>query len=99
MGNMDSLRFMPHVAPWFRGISLTTAFTLDTAFTERPSKQMLVDRFQAYYADEPLVQVTDEIPEVRANASKHHLRIGGFDVDEKNWPMCDDDHFGQLAQG
>ena len=73
----SGIRFMPHVAPWFRGISLTTAVQL-----KRPlSKADVLALFQRYYEGEALIEVTEAIPEVRQIQNQHGVRVGGFDVD------------------
>jgi N-acetyl-gamma-glutamyl-phosphate reductase len=68
------VHFMPHVASFFRGISLTIAATL----TGPETPASLLARFREVYANEPLVAVGAEIPEVAAAAGQHGLRIGGF---------------------
>ena len=74
------VRFYPHVAPFFRGISLTLAVRL----TEPHTNQSLLEVFQSVYADEPLVDVSIDIPEIRDLDPKAGLRIGGFSVDERD---------------
>lgn len=71
------VRFVPHVAPFFRGISLTITLPLARPLTAAD----LLARYRDVYADEPLVRVTAEIPEVRQAAGRHDLTIGGFQVD------------------
>lgn len=91
--------FTPHVAPFFRGISLTTTMALAKvlcrhvgacacpaadafAGTGRPvaavagpaapqelSHAHIIDAYRAYYADERLVRVTDEVPVVKVGRS------------------------------
>jgi N-acetyl-gamma-glutamyl-phosphate reductase len=74
------VRFHPHVAAFFRGISLTMAVDL----AEPASPQSLFDQFQSCYGDEPLVEVSVEIPEIRDIAATPRLRVGGFAVDDRN---------------
>jgi N-acetyl-gamma-glutamyl-phosphate reductase len=70
--------FTPHVAPYFRGITLTISVQL-----ARPhSTEQIRKRFADFYADEPLIELLDEIPLVKDNAGKHALRIGGIEVDQ-----------------
>ncbi len=71
------LYFSPHVAPFFRGITLTISFALAQATTASQITARLRDR----YADEALVKVTDEAPLVRDNAERHHVAIGGATVE------------------
>jgi N-acetyl-gamma-glutamyl-phosphate reductase len=68
--------FMPHVAPFFRGLTVTTSVTL-TASTTRAQ---LVERFAAFYASEPLVTLSDEAPLVRDAKGKHAVNVGGLAV-------------------
>ncbi len=69
-----SVHFTPHVASFFRGISLTISVTLDRPETAAS----LLARFRDAYADEPLVAVGAAIPEVAAAAGRHGVAIGGF---------------------
>jgi len=68
------VHFAPHVASFFRGISLTITATL----TRPETPASLLERFRAAYEDEPLVAVGAEIPEVAQAAGRHGVRIGGF---------------------
>ncbi len=74
------VRFHPHVASFFRGISLTIAVNL----SEPASASDLLARFQAVYGDEPLIRVSEEIPEIREVVGSPGLAIGGFTVDARN---------------
>ncbi|KRG70936.1 N-acetyl-gamma-glutamyl-phosphate reductase [Pseudoxanthomonas dokdonensis] len=70
------VEFMPHVAPHFRGISLTANLWLD--------REMKLDDiralYRAAYAGEPLLQVVDDAPWVSRIAGRHGAQIGGFNV-------------------
>lgn len=70
------VHFSPHVASWFRGISLTASVELNQSFSQKDVYEM----FAEYYKNEPLVKVIESIPEVRDNAEKHYATIGGFAV-------------------
>lgn len=70
----QSVHFTPHVASFFRGISLTIAAPLNRSETAAS----LLARFTEVYADEPLVAVGAGIPEVAAIAGQHGVQIGGF---------------------
>lgn len=70
----QTIEFMPHVAPHFRGITVTANLHLVRAF----GPDEVVARYRARYADEPLVRITTEAPWVSAIAGKHHVEIGGF---------------------
>jgi len=74
------VRFHPHVASFFRGISLTLALDLaDPADAEGLYRQCA-----AAYAEEALIKVCRDIPEVRQVAGTAGLIIGGFTVDSRN---------------
>ncbi len=70
------VRFVPHVAAFFRGISLTICLPLARPATAAS----LLARYREAYAGEPLIRVTAEIPEVQAAAGRHGVTIGGFAV-------------------
>jgi N-acetyl-gamma-glutamyl-phosphate reductase len=68
------VEFMPHVAPHFRGITMTVNLWLQRATTRDAVKA----RYADFYAEEPLVRVVDEAPWVSAIAGRHHAEIGAF---------------------
>jgi len=68
------VEFMPHVAPHFRGITLTANLWLNQVQT----REEIVQRYQRAYADEPLVEVVDEAPWVSRIAGRHGAEVGGF---------------------
>ncbi len=76
-----AVRFMPHVASFFRGISMTV--------TARLAHPAGLDEVRTLYAmryrDEPLVRLSDDIPTVADNVGMHHACIGG-------WQLGDDGH-------
>jgi len=78
IGFNGGVRFMPHVAQWFRGIHLTVA--VDLKGTE--SREELIHRYRVFYENEQLVKVTEEYPEVRDIANKHHVEVGAFSVNK-----------------
>lgn len=72
------VEFLPHVAPHFRGLTITANLHLS-----RPvSFDEIRERYRAHYADEPLVRVIDEAPWVSRIAGKHHVEIGGFSLSQ-----------------
>ena len=73
-----SVAFMPHVAPFFRGITLTITAPL----VGKASAEDLLAAASARFAGEPLVRVTADVPLVRDAAGRHDLTIGGFAVDK-----------------
>ena len=68
------VEFMPHVAPHFRGITLTANLHLSIAF----DLDEVLARYRGRYAGEPLVRVQDDAPWVSRIAGKHHVEVGGF---------------------
>ncbi len=79
------VRFHPHVAAFFRGISLTISVTLTEPFTAAG----LLAGFEAVYGDEALIAVREQVPEVRdlvdgRGLPRAGLAVGGFSVDERD---------------
>jgi len=74
------VRLLPHVAAFFRGISLT----VDARLVEPAQPQDLLARYRDYYAGEPLVKVAAEIPEIRQVAGTPQAMLGGFAVDGRD---------------
>jgi len=70
------VEFMPHVAPHFRGITMTVNLWLNTVVT----REDVIALYQKYYANEALIDVLDESPWVSQIAGRHGVQIGGFDV-------------------
>jgi N-acetyl-gamma-glutamyl-phosphate reductase common form len=68
------VEFMPHVAPHFRGLSITANLHLSRPFT----MDDVVSRYTERYAGEPLVRVAEQAPWVSQIAGSHHVEIGGF---------------------
>jgi N-acetyl-gamma-glutamyl-phosphate reductase len=75
-----AVRFLPHVASFFRGISMTVAAELMEVQTEA----QLITRFRDFYTGFPLIEVRTGIPEVRQVQGTHRLILGGFSVSEAN---------------
>jgi len=75
-----AVRFMPHVAAFFRGISLTIAFELD----HPTSADELLGVFDEAYAGEERVTVSRDIPQVSAVRDTPDVHVGGFDIDARN---------------
>jgi N-acetyl-gamma-glutamyl-phosphate reductase len=66
--------FMPHVAPHFRGLMVTTNLYLARGL----KRDEVLARFTHAYADEPLVKLVDEAPWVSRIAGRQHAEIGGI---------------------
>jgi N-acetyl-gamma-glutamyl-phosphate reductase len=69
--------FMPHVAQFFRGITMTVSLSLRDPISVADLRGL----YEAAYRDEPLVRIAGEIPLVRDAAGKPHATLGGFTVD------------------
>jgi N-acetyl-gamma-glutamyl-phosphate reductase len=69
-----AVEFMPHVAPHFRGLSVTVNLHLSRTFT----LDEVLARYRDRYASERLVDVGKDAPWVASVAGRHHAAIGGF---------------------
>lgn len=72
--------FHPHVAPFFRGLSLTIHLQSKIAM----GVDSLLRALTQAYGDEPLVAVQADIPEIRDVANTPKAIIGGVDVDARD---------------
>ena len=70
------VEFMPHVAPHFRGITMTVNLWLQQSM----KREQIVARFADCYAGEALVKIVDEAPWVSRIAGRHHAEVGAFAV-------------------
>jgi N-acetyl-gamma-glutamyl-phosphate reductase len=70
--------FMPHVAPFFRGLTVTAS----VALTRPATRDELVARYVEAYGNEPMVRFQEAPPLVRDIVEKHHTAIGGLTVSE-----------------
>ncbi|MDH5834167.1 N-acetyl-gamma-glutamyl-phosphate reductase [Luteimonas kalidii] len=68
------VEFMPHVAPHFRGITMTVNLHLRVPAT----LDAVQARYRERYAGEPLVSIVDQAPWVSRIAGRHGVEIGGF---------------------
>ena len=68
------VEFMPHVAPHFRGLTVTANLYLSRAM----KREDVLARFRDAYAGEPLVHIVDDPPWVSQIAGRHHAEVGGF---------------------
>lgn len=74
------VRFHPHVAAFFRGISLTLAVDLGMPL----SNEAALALYRNAFADEALIRIGAEIPEIRTLSPRTGLAIGGFSVDPRD---------------
>ena len=68
--------FMPHVASFFRGLSVTASCVLDREI----EVEALEAHFRNYYAGESFVEIQKEAPRPRDLANTHRVAVGGFAV-------------------
>jgi N-acetyl-gamma-glutamyl-phosphate reductase len=74
----QTVRFMPHVHPAFRGLLVTTHMPLAEPMTVEEASA----RLTAAYASEPLVDVQEDIPTLRDGTELVGVLIGGVTVSE-----------------
>ena len=74
------VRFSPHVAPFFRGISATVFLTLNKEHTSDEIRQA----FDDFYRSWPLIDTCEEIPEIRQVRLTNRALVGGFSVDPRD---------------
>jgi len=72
------VRFMPHVHPAFRGLMVTVHAPL----TKPMTKDALMHLFSTKYADEPLITLQNEAPDLKQGARRNGIIIGGFETSD-----------------
>lgn len=72
----QTVRFIPHVHPAFRGLLVTAHVPLG----ETMSQEEMRARFVRHYDDEPLIEISDEIPELKDGTGHPGVIVGGFEV-------------------
>lgn len=70
------VEFMPHVAPHFRGITMTINLWLQ----EFSTVAAIRERYRRFFASDALIRVVDDAPWVSRIVGKQHVEIGGFAV-------------------
>lgn len=70
------VRFIPHVHPAFRGLLVTAHVPLGAEMDGDAVRA----RFVRQYDDEPLIEIRDEIPELKDGAGYPGVIVGGFEV-------------------
>ncbi len=73
------VHFLPHVAPFFRGITVTVSLPLTHTITTEEMQQ----RYERAYGGEPLIRLTAKPPLVRDIADRHEVSIGGWAASDK----------------
>ena len=69
-----AVQFMPHVAPHFRGLSITANMALNQAFSLDEAEGVYRD----FYRDEPFVGIQRQPPWLSSVAGTPNARVGGF---------------------
>jgi len=72
------VEFMPHVAPHFRGLTVTANLHLREPMAIEAVRQ----RYRERYDGEPLIDVIDDAPWVSRIAGRHGAQVGGFSLTE-----------------
>ncbi len=72
------VRFMPHVHPAFRGLLVTAQVPLSSPMSVDEVRR----RMEEAYGDEPLIEITDEIPELADGTNLLGVLLGGFTVSD-----------------
>ena len=76
-----NVEFMPHVASFFQGISLTSNAKLHSECVIKTRDDVL-NLYEEYFKDEPLIRVVrDENVTVKTHGTGHHgVTLGGFEL-------------------
>ena len=72
--------FHPHVAPFFRGLSVT----IRAGFKAPVEAEALMGRWRQAYDDLPLIEVVADVPEIREVAGSARAMLGGVSVDARD---------------
>lgn len=80
------VKFTPHVASFFRGISMTTHISLQQAMTV----EAVIEQYQTLYQQHPLIDVSETVPLVKDIQGKAGAIVGGFKLDHsgKHLVVC-----------
>jgi N-acetyl-gamma-glutamyl-phosphate reductase len=73
-----AVQFMPHVAPHFRGLTVTSNLML----REPATVDAIRARYRLAYAGEPLIELVDDAPWVSRIAGRHGAQVGGIALGE-----------------
>jgi len=70
------ISFSPHVAPFFRGLSMTVQVSLNRAFNHAG----IVDKFERFYKQHELVVVEQSMPSIQQVVDTNNVVVGGFSL-------------------
>lgn len=76
--HLTPVEFMPHVAPHFRGLTITANLHL----AQQTTLDAVRTRYRERYADEPLIRISEQAPWVSRIANRHEVEIGGFTLSD-----------------
>lgn len=68
------VQFMPHVAPHFRGLSITANLLLNDHFT----LDQVIARYAQMFRNEPCIEIIKDVPLIKEVANTVKARVGGF---------------------
>ena len=71
-----SVAFIPSVAPWFQGIVSTASIPLKESMRAAD----LAKLYEEAYANEKLVKIQKDVPEIADMSGKHGWTVGGFQM-------------------
>lgn len=71
-GETITLSFTPHVVPMTRGVLVTAYAKLKPTTT----RDMLIDAFESFYANEPFVHFSEDLPSTKAVYGSNRCHIG-----------------------
>jgi N-acetyl-gamma-glutamyl-phosphate reductase len=74
----QAIEFMPHVAPHFRGLSVTINMHLAHSMTLSD----ITLRYQDFYKHQALINISEAAPWVSQCANQHGVKIGGFTLSD-----------------
>jgi len=72
------VRFSPHVAEFFRGISMTVQLELEHSW----KLSEIIQIFETFYKNYPLVKISESIPNIQQVINTNYCMIGGFKLSE-----------------
>jgi N-acetyl-gamma-glutamyl-phosphate reductase len=73
-----NIEFMPHVAAYFRGLSVTTNIHLKSSM----NLDDVIQGYRDFYAADALIEIIEPAPWVSECADKHGVKIGGFTLSD-----------------
>lgn len=68
------IQFMPHVAPHFRGLTITANLLLNDCFT----LDQIIARYEQMFRNEPCIEIVKDVPSITEVANTVKARVGGF---------------------